>query len=56
MELWMEWLNFIEKFYFTIVDLFCIYKSDNDNIAYNINRLWQCPQSLIDKKDIAPCA
>ena len=49
----MEWLNFVEKVYFTIVDLFCRYKSDsNKNIAF-INGLQQCPQSLIGKKDIA---
>ena len=31
----MKWLNFIEKLYFTIVDLFWRYKSDNHtNIAY----------------------
>ena len=53
MESWMEWLNFIDL---TIVDLFSIYKSDNDNIAYTINRLWRYPQSLIGKKDIVPCA
>ena len=36
---WTEWVNFIEKLYFTIVDLFWQYKSDNHtNIAY-INRL-----------------
>ena len=34
-----EWLNFIEKLYFTTVDFFCRYKSDNNtnmfmNIAY----------------------
>ena len=48
----MEWLNFIEKLYFTILDLFCRYMSDNNkNFAY-INRLQQCPQSLTDKIDI----
>ena len=37
----MECLNFVEKLYFTIVDLFCRYKSDtNKNIAYiNCNAL-----------------
>ena len=53
----MEWkmdsrterLNFIEKLYFTIVDLFCRCKSDNNmNITY-INRLQQCRQSLVSK-------
>ena len=35
MDLQMDLLNFIEKFYSTIVDLFCIYKSDNNtNITY----------------------
>ena len=30
-----EWLNFSEKLYFTIIDLFSKYKSDNNmNIAY----------------------
>ena len=34
-ELQMEWLDLIEKLYFTIVDLFWRYKSDNImNIAY----------------------
>ena len=55
-DLQADWLNFIENLYFTIVDLFCRYKSDNNmNITYN-NRLWRCPWSLIGKKDIAPCA
>ena len=45
----VEWLNFIEKLYFTIVDLFCRYKSDNKaNITY-INHLQQCPCSLVRK-------
>ena len=31
----MDWLNFIEKLYYIIVDLFCRYKSDNNtNIVY----------------------
>ena len=54
-----ERLNFIEKLYFTIVDLFCRYKSDNNmNITY-INRLQQCRQSLVSKillDIITPCA
>ena len=34
-DLWTDWLNFIEKIYYTIVDLFCRYKSvDNMMIAY----------------------
>ena len=45
----MEWLNFIEKLYFTIVDLLCRYKSDNNmNIAYS-NNLQQHPQTLVRK-------
>ena len=28
-DLQTEWLNFVEKIYFTIVDLFCRYRSEN---------------------------
>ena len=45
----LEWLNFLEKLYFIIVDLFYRYKSDNNmNIAY-INHLQGCPWSLVRK-------
>ena len=45
----MEWFNFLEKLYFTIVDLFYRYKSDNNmNIAYIIH-LQECPWSLVRK-------
>ena len=30
MESRMEWLNFVEKLHFAIVDLLCRYNSDND--------------------------
>ena len=34
-ELQMEWLNFVDTLYFTIVDLFSRYKGDNGkNITY----------------------
>ena len=43
----MDWLNFIEKRNLTILDLFCICKSDNNtNITY-INHLQLCPRSLV---------
>ena len=49
MDLQTEWLNFIENLYFTIVDLFCRYKSDNNmNIAY-INPLQGYPWNLVRK-------
>ena len=55
-----EWLNFVEKLYFTIVDLFYRYKSDNNmNIITYINRLQQGRQSLVSKillDIITPCA
>ena len=43
---WKEWkmesqterLNFIEKLYFIIVDLFCRYNSDNNKTIAYINR------------------
>ena len=50
-----EWLNFIEKLYFTIVGLFCRYKSDNNKHFAYINHLPLCPQRLIGKKDTMPC-
>ena len=54
MELRTEWLNFVEKLYFTIADLFFRYNSDNNkNFAYIIP-LQQCSRSLIGKKDIMP--
>ena len=54
MESRTEWLNFVEKLYFTIADLFCRYNSDNNkNFAYIIP-LQQCSRSLIGKKDIMP--
>ena len=49
-ESWTDWLDFIEKLYSTIVDLFCRYKSDNNtNIVY-INRSQWCPWSLIKEQ------
>ena len=56
MELQTKWLNFIEKLYFTIIDLFCRYSSDNNKNFTYINRLRGCPRSLIGKKDITLCA
>ena len=54
MESRMEWLNFVEKLYFTIAIMFYRYNSDNNkNLAY-INCLWRRIWCLIDKKDITP--
>ena len=48
-DLQMDWLNFIEKLYSSIVDLFCRYKSDNyTNITY-IDHLQRCPWSLVSQ-------
>ena len=52
----MEWLIFVEKLYFTIVDLFCRYKSDNNKHIAETNCLRQCPRILIGKKNITTCA
>ena len=35
----LDWLNFIEKIDYTIVDLFCRYKSDNNTTIAYTNRL-----------------
>ena len=45
----MEWLNFLEKLYSTIVDLFCRYNSDNNMNTTYIDCLQRCLWSLVRK-------
>ena len=45
----IEWLNFIEKLYSTIVDLFCRHKSDNNMNITHVNGLHWFPRSLVSQ-------